>query len=149
MTSVGAATAAGAATPTRRGIIKLGGALDLAAAPALRERLTDVLHRGTGPLVLDLSRVLSCDVSGLAVLIGAQRRARLLGSVVCLAAPSSPVVKLLRSTGLDRSVTICPDLPSALAAQQHGSSRPRPAPRPVGQGEAAPPGLAAGWRNSP
>ncbi|HSZ40039.1 MAG TPA: STAS domain-containing protein [Trebonia sp.] len=145
MISVGAVTGRpGASTPTRGRIIKLGGALDLAAAPALRERLTGLLHHGTGLLVLDLSRVLSCDVSGLAVLIGAQRRARLLGSVVCLAAPSPPVVKLLRSTGLDRSLTVCPDLPGALAAQQHGSARTPPAPRLAGQGKALPPGLAAG-----
>jgi anti-sigma B factor antagonist len=73
-------------------------------------------------LVLDLSQVPSCDTAGLAVLIGAQRRARLLGIVMRLAAPSPPVAKVLRLTGLDRSLTICPDLSSALAVE-----RPEPA----------------------
>ncbi len=115
MTSTGATIGlSGTAPPADRTIVRLSGALDLAAAPALRERLIGVLHRGTGLLILDLSRVLSCDVSGLAVLIGTQRRARLLGGAVRLVAPSPPVAKLLRSTGLDRSFTIYPDLSGAL-----------------------------------
>jgi anti-anti-sigma factor len=117
MTSAGATISRpGAAPPGGRTIIRLGGALDLAAAPALRERLIGVLHQGTSLLILDLSCVLSCDVSGLAVLIGTQRRARLLGGGVLLAAPSLPVMQLLRSTGLDRNFTIYPDLSGALAS---------------------------------
>jgi anti-anti-sigma factor len=120
------------APPADRIIIRLGGALDIAAAPALRERLIGVLHRGTSLLVLDLSGVLSCDVSGLAVLIGTQRRARLLGTVVRLAAPSRPVAKLLRSTGLDRSFTIDPDLAGALATERDKPARPLPVPAVAG-----------------
>lgn len=92
--------------PPGRTVVKISGALDFAAAPALREQLIDVLHRGTGLLILDLSRVLSCDTAGLAVLIGTQRRAGLLGTSICLLAPSPPVTKVLRSTGLDRSFSI-------------------------------------------
>jgi anti-sigma B factor antagonist len=136
-----------AAPPSGRTIVRLRGALDVAAAPALRERLIDVLHRGAGPLVLDLSRVLSCDASGLAVLIGTQRRARLLGISVRLAAPSLPVTKVLRSTGLARSFTIFPDLSGALASEPGESARSAPAP-PVpaaaGQRGSAVPALAAG-----
>jgi anti-anti-sigma factor len=108
----------GVAPPADRVIIRLDGALDLLAAPALRERLLGVLHRGTSLLILDLSRILSCDMSGLAVLIGTQRRARLLGTVMRLAAPSPPVAKLLRSAGLGRSFSIYPDLSGALAAER-------------------------------
>jgi anti-anti-sigma factor len=61
-----------------------------------------MLHPGTQLLILDLSRVSSCDPAGLAVLVGAQRRARPLGIVVRLVAPSLPVSKRLRLTGLDR-----------------------------------------------
>jgi anti-anti-sigma factor len=144
MTSTGAAIGLPeAAPPADRTIIRLGGALDLAAAPALRERLIGVLHRGTSLLILDLSRVLSCDVSGLAVLIGTQRRARLLGSAVLLAAPSLPVAKLLRSTGLHRCFTIYPDLPRALASRRREPASTAPAlPLPAGQGSPAFPELA-------
>src|SRR6185312_10818161 len=89
--------------------------------PALRERLTGMLHPGTQLLILDLSRVSSCDPAGLAVLVGAQRRARPLGIVVRLVAPSLPVSKRLRLTGLDRKLTICPNLAAALAGEDRKS----------------------------
>jgi anti-anti-sigma factor len=117
------------APPADRTIVRLGGALDFAAAPGLRERLLGVLHRGGSLLILDLSGVVSCDASGLAVLIGTQRRAGLLGGAVRLAAPSPPVAKLLRSTGLDRSFAIYPDLSGALAADPGKPARPALAPR--------------------
>jgi anti-anti-sigma factor len=99
-------------------VIRLRGALDIAAAPALRERLIALLRPGMRLLVLDLSRVPSCDAAGLAVLVGTQRRARLLGIIVRLAAPSLPVATLLRLTGLERNLTVCPDLSSARAMEQ-------------------------------
>ena len=73
MTSVGATSRRtgsllGARQPACRTIVRLRGALDVAAAPALRERLIGMLHPGTSLLVLDLSRVPSCDPVGLAVL---------------------------------------------------------------------------------
>ena len=131
MTSIGATSGhagsrPGAGVPAARTIVRLRGAFDAAAAPALRERLIGVLHRGMSLLVLDLSCVPSCDPAGLAVLIGTQRRARLLGIVVRLAAPSLPVAKLLSLTGLDRSFTICPDLRGALAVERHEPAKTSP-----------------------
>lgn len=102
-----------------RAIVTLRDDLDVAAAPALRERLIDMLHHGTDLLILDLSHVPSCDAAGLAVLIGTQRRARLLGITMRLVAPSLPVSKALGSTGLKRNFTICPDLSCALTPYGH------------------------------
>ena len=76
-----------------------------------------VLRPGIRRLVLDLSRVESCDPAGLAVLISTQRHAAEQGIVVLLAAPSPPAAELLHSTGLERYLTVCPDLPGALATQ--------------------------------
>jgi hypothetical protein len=90
-----------------RTIVRLRGALDFAAAPAL-------------------SRVSSCDPAGLAVLIGAQRRARPLGIVVRLVAPSLPVSKLLRLTGLDRN---SPSVPIPPPRSPGNGTSPRPQPR--------------------
>jgi anti-anti-sigma factor len=109
-------------------IVSLCDDLDFAAAPALRERLIDVLHRGTDLLILDLSHVPSCDAAGLAVLIGTQRRAGLLGITMRLVAPSLPVTKVLDSTGLKRAFTICSDLSFALARECHEPARLASAP---------------------
>src|ERR1700691_2110320 len=57
----------------------LSGELDLASAPALREQLLTLLSPAASRLIIDLSAVRSADASGLAVLVGGGRRARLLG----------------------------------------------------------------------
>ena len=103
--------------PTSTTVVRLDGDLGLAAASALRLRLMSALRPGTTRLVLDLSRVQSCDPAGLAVLISTQRHAAERGIVVLLAAPSPPAAELLHSTGLERCLTVCPDLPGALATR--------------------------------
>lgn len=108
--------------PSGRTIVTLRDSLDSAAAPALRERLIDVLHRGEDLLILDLSHVPSCDAVGLAVLVATQRRAGLLGITMRLVAPSPPVSKVLGSTGLWRHFAICAELSGAPATE-----RPEPA----------------------
>jgi anti-anti-sigma factor len=97
-------------------IARLEGDLDLATVPALRQRLLGVLGPGVRLLVIDLSGVSFCDVAGLAVLIGTQRRARARGITVRVAAPRPQVAKLLRITGLDHRLTICATLADTLPA---------------------------------
>ncbi|MEV0406506.1 STAS domain-containing protein [Actinoallomurus sp. NPDC050550] len=98
-----------------RTIVKLRGDVDITTAPALRERLLEVLRPGMRLLILDLSEVWFCDAAGLAVLIGTQRRATRLGITLCLAAPRPRVAKALHVTGLDRRLTIHPTLADAIA----------------------------------
>jgi len=87
-------------------IAELAGELDLASAPALREQLRQLLQPGSGRLVLDLSRVSFCDASGLAVLVGMARRARLLGGFLRLAGVSPQTARVLRLTGLHRHLPV-------------------------------------------
>lgn len=98
-------------------VVRLDRDLGLASASALRLRLMGALRPGIRRLVLDLSRVQSCDPAGLAVLISTQRHAAEQGIVVLLAALSPPAAELLHSTGLERYLTVCPDSPGALATQ--------------------------------
>ena len=87
-------------------IAELAGELDLASATALREELLRLLRPGSSRLVLDLSRVSFSDASGLAVLIGTGRRARLLGGFLRLAAVSPQVDRVLHLTGLHRHLPV-------------------------------------------
>jgi anti-anti-sigma factor len=80
-------------------IMTISGELDIACAYALREQLLGVLGTQGSRLVADLSGVTFCDATGLSALTAASRRARLLGGVLCLAAPSVPVTTVLRLTG--------------------------------------------------
>jgi hypothetical protein len=83
-------------------------------------------------LILDLSRVRFCDASGLAVLVGAQHRAQLLGVTLYLAAPRPQIAKVLRITGLDRGLRL-PTVPEALAhATAHHMALQRYCPNTTG-----------------
>jgi anti-anti-sigma factor len=83
-------------------IAELAGELDIASAPALREQLLSLLRPGSSRLVIDLSKVSLCDASGLAVLVGIGRRARLPGGFLRLAAVSPQADQVLHITGLHR-----------------------------------------------
>lgn len=89
-------------------IVALSGALDGAAAPALREHLIGALRHSGRLLILDLGEVTSADAAGLAVLVGIRRRAAGLGVALRLAAPDPQVGALLHATGLDRVLTVHP-----------------------------------------
>jgi anti-sigma B factor antagonist len=93
----------------------LRGALDAAAAPALREYLLRLVHESAGRLVIDLSSVTGADASGLSVLVGTGRRASLLGGLLRLAAPVAEVASALRTTGLDRQLRVYPSVEAAIS----------------------------------
>jgi anti-sigma B factor antagonist len=97
-------------------IAELSGDLGIASAPALREQLLDLL-RAASHLILDLSAVEHADASGLAVLVGSRRRARLLGGSLRLAAPSSEVARVLAATGMDQHLNIYPTVRAAITGQ--------------------------------
>jgi anti-anti-sigma factor len=97
-------------------VVTIRGELGIAAAPALREQLLVLLASGANRIVVDLSRVTFCDSSGLAVLVGAARRASLLGGVLRLAAAPPSVLVVLRLTGLDAHFEMFATVPAATAA---------------------------------
>ena len=94
-------------------VIAICGELDLATTAPLRDRILTILKDTTSPVIVDLSGVSFCDASGLALLVGTQRRATMHGLTVALAAPRPNLHKLLRITGLDRAFTVHPTLAAA------------------------------------
>ena len=81
-------------------IVAVEGDLDLASAPQLKLALVDLLSKGYGRYVLDLSQLTHMDSMGLGVLVGFHKRldedARL-----ALAGVPAKQRKLLELTGLD------------------------------------------------
>ena len=94
-------------------VAALSGELDFASAPELRDRLRGLLRPDANRLVVDLSQVSFCDASGVAVLVGTNRRAKLLRGVLRLAAPAPAVIEALRMTGLGRQFDIFPTVTAA------------------------------------
>jgi anti-anti-sigma factor len=105
-------------------VAALSGELDLTSVPELRDQLLGLLRPDASRLIVDLSHVSFCDASGLAVLVGTNRRARLLGGVLRLAAPTPPTIEALRITGLDLHLEIFPTVSAAIIGTQAGLASP-------------------------
>lgn len=90
------------------------GELDAFTVSQLRQTLAELAS--TSRLIIDLSSVPFIDSAGLGALIGGVRRARELGGNVSVCCNRPTLVRLLRTTGFDRIVTVTDNLAAAAAA---------------------------------
>jgi anti-sigma B factor antagonist len=104
-------------------VAALSGRLDSERAPAVREQLLRLLRPAAIRLVLDLTLVSDIDAAGLAVLVGTERRARLLGGALRLAAAGLAVSMAVRSAGLDRLLASIPTVQAAGSPARRGRHR--------------------------
>lgn len=100
-------------------IVTISGELDVSCAYPLREQLLGILGTQGSRLVADLSGVTFCDASGLFAVAAAGRRARLLGGVLCVAAPSAPVTTVLQLTGSGSRFAIFATVRDAISGLAH------------------------------
>lgn len=96
-------------------VAALSGRIDSARAPAVREQLLRLLRPAASKLVLDLTLVTDIDAVGLAVLVGTERRARLLGGSLRLAAARPAVSKAVHAAGLDWLLGVFPTVQAAVS----------------------------------
>ncbi len=101
-------------------VLEVGGEVDVYTAPALRDRITDVLDAGQHLLVIDLGGVEFLDSTGLGVLVAGLNRAREVGGSLALVCPQERVLKLFRITGLDEVFTVHGTVDEALASPAAG-----------------------------
>ena len=95
------------------------GELDAFTVSQFRQALADLASAPR--LVIDMSAVPFLDSAGLGALIGGIRRARELGGDVAVACNRATLVRLLRTTGFDRIVTVADTVEEAVAALQQPS----------------------------
>ena len=96
-------------------VLAVSGELDLATAPALRERLGAALDSGTTRIVVDLREVTFMDSVGLAAVVHARSRLGADGSLALVAAPDSYAQLVLKVTGMPRAFAIFEDRDAAIA----------------------------------
>jgi anti-sigma B factor antagonist len=90
------------------------GELDALTVSQFRQTLAEL---ASGPrLVIDMSKVPFVDSAGLGALIGGIRKARDLGGDVAVCCSRPTLVRLLRTTGFDRIVTVTDTLEDAASA---------------------------------
>jgi anti-sigma B factor antagonist len=97
------------------GEVALVGRLDVRGAAAAREALHEALALGDGDLVVDLSGVDLFDATGLGVLVGTHRRARVAGRRLVLSNATPRVARMLSLTRIDRIIALHPDRGAVLA----------------------------------
>lgn len=84
-------------------VIRVAGEIDLSTSDRLDTELEHLMEASDGrEIVLDLSGVVFLDSTGLRTLWAARQRAQSAGSRLILAAPSEPVMRVLRVTRLDK-----------------------------------------------
>jgi anti-sigma B factor antagonist len=81
-------------------LVLLSGELDVATAPALRERLAEFVSQGLITISVDLSALRFIDSAGLFVFVVAQKHLERMGGSFLLLRPSPQIEKLLQVTGL-------------------------------------------------
>lgn len=82
-------------------LVRIGGELDMATAPLLRDALLPLVNERTADIVLDLDEVTFLGSTGLSALVDAWRRAQQTGATLRMIATSSIVHRPLTLTGLD------------------------------------------------
>ena len=90
------------------------GELDAFTVSQFRESLAELAT--SARLVIDLSEVPFIDSAGLGALIGGIRRTREQGGDVSVACNRSTLIRLLRTTGFDRIVTVADTVEEAASA---------------------------------
>lgn len=88
--------------------VKVQGDVDLATAPALRQRLETLLEEGVARLVLDLGAVPFCDVTGLNVLLLTQSQLKSRGGQLTVLRPCATLRVMAAALGLADCLHLMP-----------------------------------------
>jgi len=104
-------------------VVVPAGDIDAGTAPLLRSSLLDLFASGASDVVVDLSLVEFLDSTGLGVLLGAKRRAKLVRGDVTLVAARDNILKTLRITGLHKVFTIHAHVTDALTPARPAAVR--------------------------
>ena len=90
------------------------GELDAFTVSQFRQALAELAS--SRRLIIDMSGIPFVDSAGLGALIGGIRRTRELGGDVAVACDRPTLVRLLRTTGFDRIVSVTETIEEAMAA---------------------------------
>ncbi|MGZ4597171.1 MAG: STAS domain-containing protein [Actinomycetes bacterium] len=91
-------------------VVEVSGELDVAGAPALRDRLLAMLNRGVESLVVDLRGVTFIDSTGIGSLLRVYHRQTLLGGVTHFVVDQPQVLKVFDLMQLTRRLHVTPSV---------------------------------------
>lgn len=97
-------------------VLTVEGELDVATAPRMITVLNEALADADVPLVVDLTRVVFMDSTGLALLMNARRRAMRRNRGFAIVCPDGPIARVFEIADMVESLRVCPDSASARRA---------------------------------
>ncbi|HLG66302.1 MAG TPA: STAS domain-containing protein [Acidimicrobiales bacterium] len=104
------------AAPAGPPVVEVKGEIDVATAPALRERLNAQVDAGWPTVLVDLLDVTFLDSTALGVLVGALKRCREAGGNLRVVMAEPRILKVFEITGLTDIFQIFPSVDAALQA---------------------------------
>ena len=96
-------------------IVEVGGEVDVATAPRLREQLISLVGDGRYRIVVSLEGVDFIDSTGLGVLISGLKRVRTHGGRFSLVCTEPRILKVFEITGLLAVFNVCGTIEDAIA----------------------------------
>jgi anti-sigma B factor antagonist len=99
-------------------VVRLDGELDIASGEAFTRQLFELTDRGVTHLVADLTGLTFCDASGLGSLVRVRNRLVDRDGWLRLAGASPQMSRIIRLSGLSRTLPCFPAVTDALAAPE-------------------------------
>jgi anti-sigma B factor antagonist len=97
-------------------VVTIGGELDVATTPRLRDELDRIRSDGGAEVVVDLLKVPLVDSTALGILVEASKRASARGGTFRLVCDDRRVARIIEITGLERVLLVHLTLRDALEA---------------------------------
>ncbi|MCU1369150.1 MAG: anti-sigma-factor antagonist [Ilumatobacteraceae bacterium] len=99
-------------------VVDVGGEIDVATAPRLREQLIALVNDQRYHIVVNLEAVDFIDSTGLGVLISGLKRVRTHGGRFSLVCTEPRILKVFEITGLLAVFNVCPTLAEAMGPEK-------------------------------
>jgi anti-sigma B factor antagonist len=96
-------------------IVAVSGEVDIYSAPALKDKITELIRAGQDTLIVDLGNISFLDSTGLGALVEARAATSEAGGSLPVVCSQERILKLFTITGLDRVFTIHPSVGDAVA----------------------------------
>jgi len=93
-----------------RTVVEVSGEIDVASAPALRDRLLALLNRGASDLIVDLGGVTFIDSTGVGSLLRVYHRQSLLGGTIHFVTDTPSVLRIFDLMQLTRRLHVAPSV---------------------------------------
>ena len=97
-------------------VVDVKGEIDVYTAPKLRERLVELVSRGSHDVVVNLEGVDFLDSTGLGVLVGALKRVKAHDGSLSIVCTQDKILKIFKITGLTKVFPIHASIDAATEA---------------------------------